>query len=62
MYNSVKVNSIKSEEKPMQTSSTINIDKYKKEIAEKGYAAHFKYKQGDQDEKGLEVFNLPKSL
>ncbi len=26
------------------------------EIAEKGYAAHFKYKQGDQDEKGLEIW------
>ena len=26
------------------------------EIAEKGYAAHFKYKHGKQDEKGLEVW------
>lgn len=26
------------------------------EIAEKGYAAHFKYKQGDQGEKGLETW------
>ncbi len=26
------------------------------EIAEKGYAAHFKYKHGDQSEKGLEIW------
>ena len=26
------------------------------EIAEKGYAAHFKYKHGKQDERGLEVW------
>ena len=26
------------------------------EIAEKGYAAHFKYKQGNKDEKGLEIW------
>jgi GTP pyrophosphokinase len=26
------------------------------EIAEKGYAAHFKYKQGNEDEKGLEIW------
>ncbi len=26
------------------------------EIAEKGYAAHFKYKQGDQNEQGLEIW------
>ncbi len=26
------------------------------EIAEKGYAAHFKYKHGDQKEQGIEIW------